>query len=77
MFENKLSYALQQDQEDPLGEMENETQSSYPGKILDLACEQNILTNVECDAIWNDNVLQWLFGEDDKGKGNLVTKILG
>jgi aminocarboxymuconate-semialdehyde decarboxylase len=61
----------------PLGEMESETQSSYPGKIIDLAKERNILTEDECDAIWEDNVLQWLFGDDEKKKQDLVNKILG
>ena len=60
----------------PLGEMESEVQSSYPGKILDLAREQNILTEVECDHIWNDNVLQWLYGDDQKGKEDLIDKII-
>lgn len=61
----------------PLGEMESENQSSYPGKILDLAMKQNILTTEECDAIWDDNVLQWLFGDDEKGKQDLIKKIIG
>lgn len=61
----------------PLGEMESEMQSSYPGKILDLACEQNIISSEDRDAIWYDNVLQWLFGDDEKGKQKLVTKIKG
>ena len=60
----------------PLGEMESEIQSSYPGKILDLAKEQKILTEQDCDAIWEDNVLQWLFGDDEKAKQELITKIL-
>ena len=29
----------------PLGEMESEAQSSYPGKILDLANEQLLMNN--------------------------------
>ena len=61
----------------PLGEMESESQSSYPGKILDLAKERNILTSEECDQIWEDNVLQWLFGEDEESKAKLVKQILG
>lgn len=47
----------------PLGEMESEPQSSYPGKILDLAVERNIITPTEYKEIWEDNVLKWL-GED-------------
>ncbi len=47
----------------PLGEMESEPQSSYPGKLLDLALERNIITDAEYKDIWCDNVLKWL-GED-------------
>lgn len=61
----------------PLGEMESAAQSSYPGKILDLAQNQGLLNAEECDAIWEDNVLQWLYGDDDQGKSELVGKILG
>jgi len=60
----------------PLGEMQSDKQSSYPGKILDLAKERNILTERECDAIWEDNVLQWLYGDDEVGKKQLIDKIL-
>jgi len=41
----------------PLGEMESEKQSSYSGKILDLAIKQNIINKDERDAIWEDNVI--------------------
>ena len=61
----------------PLGEMESEKQSSYPGKILDLAIEQNIITDIERDTIWDDNVIQWLCGDDDASKDKLVKRILG
>ena len=61
----------------PLGEMESETQSSYPGKILDLAKERNIITPDEYDAIWEDNVIQWLCGDDKSAKEKLVKRILG
>ena len=60
----------------PLGEMESAAQSSYPGKILDLAQKQGLLNEQECDAIWEDNVLQWLFGDDEKAKKELAQKIL-
>jgi len=61
----------------PLGEMESAPQSSYPGKILDLAMERNILSSEECDAMWHDNVIQWLCGEDEAAKTKLVNRILG
>lgn len=61
----------------PLGEMESAAQSSYPGKILDLAQNKGLLDAQECNAIWEDNVLQWLFGDDQQGKSELVGKILG
>lgn len=44
----------------PLGEMENERQSSYPGKLLDLAVNEGIITADEQQAMWEDNVLRWL-----------------
>ncbi len=46
----------------PLGEMESAAQSSYPGKLLDLAVEENILTPVQHQQIWSDNVMRWLCG---------------
>ena len=60
----------------PLGEMESEPQSSYPGKTLDLALKKGIITQKEHGEIWKDNVLQWLFGEDEKRKKTLVATIL-
>ena len=60
----------------PLGEMESDAQSSYPGKILDLAKERNLINEKEYDDIWENNVLNWLFGEDEKAKKELITKIL-
>lgn len=47
----------------PLGEMESEPQSSYPGKLLDLALDENIITKEQHQEIWSDNVLRWLGGE--------------
>lgn len=48
----------------PLGEMESTRQSSYPGKLLDLAVEEEIITELDKKAIWFDNVLRWICGED-------------
>ena len=50
----------------PLGEMESKAQSSYPGKLLDLAVEENIITQKQHDEIWCNNVVKWLCGDDDK-----------
>ena len=60
----------------PLGEMESEIQSSYPGKILDLALEREIINSQQYDEIWEDNTLRWLFGNDEKAKQDLIDKIL-
>ncbi len=60
----------------PLGEMESAKQSSYPGKILDLAMDRNIITEDERDAIWEDNVVQWLCGNDEAEKKKLLDRIL-
>ena len=49
----------------PLGEMESEPQSSYPGKLLDLAVEENIISSKQHKEIWYDNVVQWLCGSDN------------
>ena len=56
--------------------MESEAQSSYPGKLLDLAKAQNIINQKQYDEIWEDNVMRWLFGEDQKKKETLTKKIL-
>jgi aminocarboxymuconate-semialdehyde decarboxylase len=59
----------------PLGEMESAKQSSYPGKILDLAIERKIISEQERNAIWEDNVIQWLCGDDTDAKDKLVKRI--
>jgi len=61
----------------PLGEMESDSQSSYPGKILDLALERKIINATEYDQIWDDNVVQWLYGDDEKKKKAFKKRILG
>ncbi len=60
----------------PLGEMESDQQSSYPGKILDLGIKRAIITESQKDEMWEDNVLQWLFGDDKIKKEQLINKIL-
>ena len=50
----------------PLGEMESEPQSSYPGKLLDLALDRSIINQKQYDEIWADNVLRWLGIEYDE-----------
>ena len=60
----------------PLGEMESDKQSSYPGKILDLAIDKKNISEQEKNEIWEDNVLQWIFGDDTIAKENLIQKII-
>jgi aminocarboxymuconate-semialdehyde decarboxylase len=60
----------------PLGEMESEAQSSYPGKLLDLAIDRKLISEAQYDDIWEDNVLRWLFGNDNAQKENLIQKIV-
>jgi len=60
----------------PLGEMESDKQSSYPGKILDLAIEKDLISEQEKNEIWEDNVLQWIFGDEDAAKQKLINKII-
>jgi aminocarboxymuconate-semialdehyde decarboxylase len=50
----------------PLGEMESEPQSSYPGKLLDLALERGIINEAEHKQIWEENVLKWLGADKDE-----------
>lgn len=59
----------------PLGEMESDAQSSYPGKILDLAKDEKIINDLNYNAIWKDNVLNWVFGDNDNGKLELLKNI--
>jgi len=56
--------------------MESAKQSSYPGKILDLALDRKIINQDEYNAIWEDNVLQWLCGDNTAEKEKLVNRIL-
>jgi len=51
----------------PLGEMESESQSSYPGKLLDLAIERDIIDEKQYKDIWESNVMRWL-GEEQASK---------
>ena len=60
----------------PLGEMESEPQSSYPGKILDLAMEREIINREQYDAMWCDNVIRWLFGNDETAKKAFVDRVV-
>ena len=48
----------------PLGEMESERQSSYPGKLLDLAVDEGIINSKQRDEIWSNNVIRWLCGSN-------------
>lgn len=60
----------------PLGEMESLPQSSYPGKLLDLALEQNVINQNEFDDIWERNVIQWLFGDDEQAKEAFIQRVI-
>jgi len=48
----------------PLGEMESEAQSSYPGKLLDLAVDEGVITDQQHQEIWYDNVVRWICGDN-------------
>lgn len=50
----------------PLGEMESERQSSYPGKLLDLALSDGLIDPSQHKDIWSNNVIRWLCGEQHK-----------
>lgn len=44
----------------PLGEMES-VPGCYPGKVIDEAVANNIISEAERSQIWHDNVLKWLY----------------
>jgi aminocarboxymuconate-semialdehyde decarboxylase len=77
LLENQKSNQILAGLDDPypLGEMESLPQSSYPGKLLDLAVKENIITGDERDKIWNENVVTWLFGEDEKQKESFYKRL--
>ncbi len=56
----------------PLGEMESERQSSYPGKLLDLAVEEHIISKEQKNQIWSDNVIKWICGDDQSAFMNRI-----
>jgi aminocarboxymuconate-semialdehyde decarboxylase len=58
----------------PLGEMESEAQSSYPGKLLDLAVDEKIITAKQHKEMWCDNVVKWLCGNDTCDFMERITK---
>lgn len=47
----------------PLGEMEG-VADSYPGRVIDEALNYNIITEKERQAIWRENVIEWLCGDE-------------
>ncbi|MFT7120828.1 MAG: aminocarboxymuconate-semialdehyde decarboxylase [Neolewinella sp.] len=57
----------------PLGEMESERQSSYPGKLLDLAVEEGVISAKQHEEIWSDNVIRWLCGEEQEKFRNRIS----
>lgn len=48
----------------PLGEMESDAQSSYPGKLLDLALDRKLISAQQHQEIWEKNSVRWLYGEN-------------
>ncbi|WP_044101468.1 amidohydrolase family protein [Neolewinella persica] len=58
----------------PLGEMESERQSSYPGKLLDLAVEEGVISTQQREEIWCDNVIRWLCGDAQEKFMKRITK---
>jgi aminocarboxymuconate-semialdehyde decarboxylase len=56
----------------PLGEMESTQQSSYPGKLLDLAVTEGIITREQQQEMWEDNVLRWLGADKNEAMMNRI-----
>ena len=46
--------------------MESTPQSSYPGKLLDLAVDEKIISEIQHKQMWKDNVLRWLGADHDE-----------
>ena len=59
----------------PLGEMESESQSSYPGKLLDLCVQRGVIDKAQHDAMWCDNVLSWLGEETGNALKDRILKV--
>lgn len=58
----------------PLGEIDG-IGDGYPGKLIDDAVDLNIISSDDRKKIWNNNVLQWLVGDDqEKIKSRLGIK---
>jgi len=47
----------------PLGEMED-VPTSYPGRVIEEAVKAGVITEENKAAIWYDNTLNWLYGDD-------------
>lgn len=58
----------------PLGEMESTPQSSYPGKLLDLAVQEGIITREQQQQMWEANVLRWLGADKNE---QMMSRIRG
>ena len=43
----------------PLGEMDG-VGTSYPGKVIDEALKNGVLSEADKHAVWSTNVLKWL-----------------
>lgn len=61
----------------PLGEMEFAPQCSYPGKILDLAVAEKLITTDDKTAMSSDNIIRWLYGDDKQKKAAFVKRVEG
>jgi aminocarboxymuconate-semialdehyde decarboxylase len=46
----------------PLGEMQSPS-GSYPGRLLDLAETQCLVSTVQKNEIWHSNALRWIYGK--------------
>jgi aminocarboxymuconate-semialdehyde decarboxylase len=39
--------------------------------------ERNIVTQEECDGMWDEHVVRWLFGNDEKAKVDFYKRVRG
>ncbi|MCL6294225.1 hypothetical protein [Jejuia spongiicola] len=56
--------------------MESDVQSSFSGKLLDLAIDRDIINQKQYEDMWGVNVHRWLFGDDEIAKQTLINRII-
>lgn len=61
----------------PLGEIFDVPAGSYPGKLLDDALAAGVIDRAGWEAIWSDNTIRWLTGDDARRRQALLARMGG